>query len=94
MKKLVFNRTLIPSKTHFNEEEDFLNYLPNRYETSNPLMLDIAWDEGYEIFLLDENKEEVNIRELTLKELRCGHRISKIYLANGFIYYKNFKEFN
>lgn len=94
MKKLIFNRTLIPSKTHFDEEKEFLSNLPDRFETSNPIMLDRAWEEGYEIFLLDENKKEINIRELTLKELRPGHNISKIYLANGFLYDKNFKEFS
>lgn len=69
MKKLIFNRTLIPIKTHFKEEKEFLSTLPDRFETSNPLMLDIAWEEGYEIFLLDEDKKEINIRDLTLKEV-------------------------
>nr|DAN80549.1 MAG TPA: hypothetical protein [Caudoviricetes sp.]DAW57273.1 MAG TPA: hypothetical protein [Caudoviricetes sp.] len=84
MKKLIFNRTLIPIKTHFKEEKEFLSTLPDRFETSNPLMLDIAWEEGYEIFLLDEDKKEINIRDLTLKELRPAHNISKLYLADHF----------
>lgn len=84
MKKLIFNRTLIPIKTHFKEEKEFLSTLPDRFETSNPLMLDIAWEEGYEIFLLDEDKKEINIRDLTLKELRPAHNITKLYLADHF----------
>ena len=84
MKKLIFNRTLIPVKTHFEEEKYFLDNLPDRHETSNPLMLNIAWEEGYEIFLLDENKEEINIKDLTPKELRPAHNIMNLYLADHF----------
>ena len=99
MKKLIFNRTFVLSKTHLKEKEEFLSNLPNRYETSNPLMMDIAWDEGYEIFLLDENKKEVNIRDLTLSDLILGRGIAKLYLKNYFMNtvhkkkIKSFKEF-
>ena len=92
MKRLIFNRTLIPIKTHFKEEKEFLSTLPDRFETSNPLMLDIAWEEGYEIFLLDEDKKEINIRDLTLKELRPAHRITRLYLANHFTGFVNYNE--
>lgn len=92
MKKLIFNRTLIPTKTHFEEEKYFLDNLPDRYETSNPLMLNIAWEEGYEIFLLDENKREVNIKNLTPKELRPAHNIMNLYLANCFIKSDNYNK--
>ena len=84
MKRLLINRTLIPPKTHFEEEKEFLNNLPDRHETSNPLMLNIAWEKGYEIFLLDEDKKEINIKDLTLKELRPAHNIMNLYLANHF----------
>lgn len=50
MKKLIFNRTLIPIKTHFKEEKEFLSTLPDRFETSNPLMLDIAWEKDMKYF--------------------------------------------
>lgn len=96
MKKLIFNRTLIPTETFFEEENDFLSTLPDRYETSNPMILDIAWDNGYEIFLLDENKTEINIRDLSVKELRPAHRISKLYMGNhftGFINNEGFSKF-
>ena len=92
MKKLIFNRTLVPARTHFREEKEFLSNLPDRHETSNPLMLNIAWEEGYEIFLLDENKEEINIKDLTLKELRPAHNIMNLYLADHFTGFVNYKE--
>ena len=47
-------------------------------------MLNIAWEKGYEIFLLDEDKKEINIKDLTLKELRPAHNIMNLYLANHF----------
>ena len=92
MKKLIFNRTLIPTKTHFEEEKYFLDNLPDSYETSNPLMLNIAWDEEYEIFLLDEDKREINIKDLTPKELRPAHNIMNLYLANHFTGFTNHNE--
>lgn len=92
MKKLIFNRTLVPIKSHFKEEKEFLSTLPDRFETSNPLMLDIAWEEEYEIFLLDENKKEINLRDLTVKELRPSHSITKLYLANHFTGFVNYND--
>lgn len=92
MKKLIFNRTLVPINNHFEEEKYFLDNLPDRHETSNPLMLNIAWDEEYEIFLLDENKKEVNIKNLTSKELRPAHNIMNLYLANCFIEFANYNK--
>lgn len=92
MKKLIFNRTLVPLNTHFDEEKEFLDNLPDRHETSNPLMLNIAWEKGYEIFLLDENKKKINIRDLTVKELRPSHSITKLYLANHFTGFVNYNE--
>lgn len=55
-------------------------------------MLNIAWEEGYEIFLLDENKREVNIKNLTPKELRPAHNIMNLYLANCFIKSDNYNK--
>lgn len=55
-------------------------------------MLNIAWEEGYEIFLLDENKREVNIKNLTFKELRLAHNIMNLYLANCFIESDNYNK--
>lgn len=92
MKRLIFNRTLISLNSHFDEEKEFLDNLPDKHETSNPLMLNIAWEEGYEIFLLDEDKREINIKDLTPKELRPTHNIMNLYLANHFTGFVNYNE--
>lgn len=50
MKKLIFNRTLISLNAHFDEEKEFLDNLPDRHETSNPLMLNVAWEKDMKYF--------------------------------------------
>ena len=91
MKKLIFNRTLIPIKTHFKEEKEFLSTLPDRFETANPLILTKAFTQGYEIRFVN-NDTKVKAKNMTpddlkliLTELEYFHKIASHSITELFL---------
>lgn len=88
--RILFNPHLTPSVPNANavycigDAIAIINDETRHMETNHMFLMNNVWDRGEEVYVVRQNGDVKNIRDLTTKELRPGHNVFKMWLSGLF----------